>query len=328
MASVGVTAEELANALYDSLREKILPLPDETLVYPAHGAGSMCGRNLSSETVSTIGVQRQYNYALQPMSRGQFVALVTADQPEAPAYFGYDAMLNRRERDTLETVLGRELRPLSLEEALAAESGGALLLDVRDGADFEGAHIRGALNIGLDGQFASWAGTLIDHARPIVVVADPGREVEAATRLGRIGFDHVLGFLDGGMGAVGAREDLLARGERITAATVLEQRGGGDPPVVVDVRNANEREAGRVAGSLHIPLNHLAQRAGEIPAGRPVVIHCQGGYRSATALSMLERAGLQGAADMVGGFGAWEAAGLPAETGPERERVAAGPPLS
>jgi glyoxylase-like metal-dependent hydrolase (beta-lactamase superfamily II)/rhodanese-related sulfurtransferase len=328
MASVGVTAEELANALYDSLREKLLPLPDATLVYPAHGAGSMCGRNLSSETVSTIGVQRQYNYALQPMSREQFVALVTADQPEAPAYFGYDAMLNRRERATLEAVLDRELRPLSLEETLAAVAGGALLLDVRDAADFEGAHLRGALNIGLDGQFASWAGTLIDHGQPIVVVADPGREIEAATRLGRIGFDRVVGYLDGGMAALGSRDDLLVRSERITAATVLEQLGGANSPVVVDVRNANEREAGRVAGSLHIPLNHLSQRIAEVPEGRPIVVHCQGGYRSAIGVSMLERAGRDGAADMVGGFGAWEAAGLPVETGVEPARVAAGRSLS
>jgi hydroxyacylglutathione hydrolase len=311
MASVGVTAEELASMLYDSLREKILPLPDETLVYPAHGAGSMCGRNLGSETVSTMGIQREYNYALQPMNREQFIALVTADQPEAPGYFSYDAMLNRKERDTLERVLARELRPLTVAEVLAAADAGAVVLDVREPVDYEGAHLRGSLSIGLSGQFASWAGTILDQGAAIVIVADPGREEEAATRLGRIGFDRVLGYLDGGMAALALRDDLLARTERITAATVFEQLGSAGPPAVFDVRNPGEFAAGCIAEARHIPLNHLAERIDEIPADRPVVVHCQGGYRSAIALSILERAGRLNAADMVGGFAAWEGAGLP-----------------
>lgn len=320
MASVGVTAEELAGQLYDSLREKLLPLPDETLVYPAHGAGSMCGRNLGSETVSTIGIQRQYNYALQPMSREQFIAMVTADQPEAPAYFSYDAMLNRKERATLEAVLQRELKPMSLAEVLEAQANGATLLDVREAVDFEGAHLRGAINIGLGGQFATWAGTLLDQSAPIAIIADDGREEEAATRLGRIGFDRVLGFLDGGMAAAAGRDDLLERSERITAATVAELLEGPHPPAVIDIRSPGERESGRIAGTIHIPLNHLQERTADLPPG-DIIVHCQGGYRSAMAVSILARLG-RSAADLVGGFGAWEAAGLPVERGPEPVPVA------
>ena len=174
LASIGFTSDELASMLYDSLHERLLPLPDETLVYPAHGAGSMCGRNLSSETVSTMGVQRQYNYALQPMTRERFIALVTEDQPEAPAYFGYDALMNRRERATLDEVLDEQLKPLTLDETLAAQAAGAVVLDVRDAADFEGAHLRDAVNVGLDGQFATYAGTVIKQGQPVVIVGEPG----------------------------------------------------------------------------------------------------------------------------------------------------------
>ena len=319
LASIGFTSDELASMLYDSLHERLLPLPDETLVYPAHGAGSMCGRNLSSETVSTMGIQRQYNYALQPMTKERFIALVTEDQPEAPAYFSYDALMNRRERATLDEVLDEQLKPLTLDETLAAQAAGAVVLDVRDAADYEGAHLRGAVNVGLDGQFATYAGTVIKQGQPVVIVGEPGREVEAATRLGRIGFDQVKGYLAGGMVALAKRDDLLARSERITGATVAEQLAAGDGPVIVDLRTAGERDSGIIAGSLHIPLNHLEERTAEIAADRPVVVHCQGGYRSAIAVSLLERMGIR-AADLVGGFGAWEAAGLPVT-----RNVAAGP---
>ncbi|MEZ4480624.1 MAG: MBL fold metallo-hydrolase [Dehalococcoidia bacterium] len=310
LASIGFTSGELASMLFDSLHERLLPLPDETLVYPAHGAGSMCGRNLSSETVSTMGIQRRYNYALQPMTKERFIALVTEDQPEAPAYFGYDALMNRRERATLDAVLDKQLKPLTLDETLAAQAAGAVVLDVRDAADFEGAHLRDSVNVGLDGQFATYAGTVIKQGQPVVIVSEPGREMEAATRLGRIGFDQVKGYLDGGMVALAKRDDLLARSERITGATVAERLAGGKTPTIIDLRTAGERESGIIAGNLHIPLNHLEERAGEIPSGGPVVVHCQGGYRSAIAVSLLARMGIE-AADLVGGFGAWEAAGLP-----------------
>ena len=312
MASVGVTADELANRLYDSLHNKLLSLPDETLVYPAHGAGSLCGRNLSTDTVSTMGTQRRYNYALQPMSREAFVQLVTADQPEAPSYFAYDAMLNRRERQTLAAALEQELTPLSLDTVIQLVSDGAQVVDVRDVADFAGAHLQGSLNISLSGAFATWAGTLLDRHRPIVLVADPGQEVEAATRLGRIGFDHVQGYLDGGMQALDARPDLIARTERITAPTLAEQLASATPPVVLDVRTEKEWRDKRIEGSLNIPLHQLRERISEAPLDQPLVAHCGSGYRSAIAVSLLAAYGPTQIADLVGGFAAWEASQLEA----------------
>ena len=309
-ASLGWTAEELGGLLYDSLREKLLPLPDEVLVYPGHGAGSLCGRNLSTDTVSTMGVQRQYNYALQPMTKEEFVRLVTADQPDSPAYFTYDAILNTKERPTLERTLARELRPLTLDEVLALEAAGAQVLDARDPAEFAGAHLRGSVNVGLGGSYATWSGTLLDPNRPIVVVAEPGREEEAAMRLGRIGFDNVAGYLDGGMQALDPRPDLVARIERITAPTLAEQLASDDRPHVLDVRTEEEWQSGRIEGSQNIPLNHLLERLDEVPSDRPLVVHCATGYRSSIAASLLTRSGITDAADLVGGMDAWEASKL------------------
>ena len=174
-ASLGWSAERLSSMLYDSLHQKLAPLPDETLVYPAHGAGSLCGKSLSTDTVSTIGVQRLYNYALAPMSRQRFIKIVTADQPDTPPYFSYDAVLNARERATLDQALERELRPLPLARLLERVEAGAQLLDTRDPAEFEGAHMRGALNVGLGGAYATWCGTILQSERPVVLVAEPGR---------------------------------------------------------------------------------------------------------------------------------------------------------
>lgn len=314
MASIGITAEELANLLYDSLHDKLLPLPDETLVYPAHGAGLLCGRNLSTDTFSTMGVQRRYNYALQPMSRETFVDLVTADQPEAPSYFAYDAMLNRRERATLDEALERELTPLSLDTVLSLMNSGAQVVDVHDVADFAGAHLQGSLNISLSGAYATWAGTLLDRDRPIVLVADPGQEQEAATRLGRIGFDHVQGYLEGGMQALDARPDLVRRTERMTATALAEQLASATPPAILDVRTEKEWQDKRIEGSLNIPLNHLRKRIAEIPLDQPLVVHCGSGYRSAIAVSILTAHNPFQIADLVGGFAAWEASQLETTT--------------
>jgi len=309
-AALGWSAEELGAMLYDSLHEKLLPLPDATLVYPAHGAGSLCGKNLSTETVSTLGVQRRYNYALQPMTKEEFVAVVTADQPDSPAYFTYDAILNTKERPTLEQTLERELRPLSLEEALRLANAGAQVLDTRDPADFEGAHLAGSVNIGLGGSYATWAGTLLDSGRPIVVVAEPGREEEAAIRLGRIGFDNVAGYLQGGMAMLEARPDLVERIERVTAATVAEQLGSGEAPFLLDVRSEQEFRGKRIEGAENIPLSRLLARLEEVPRDREVVCTCATGYRSAIAASLLRREGLEEVADLVGGLNAWEASKL------------------
>jgi hydroxyacylglutathione hydrolase len=310
LASVGVTADELADMLYDSITNKLVKLPDATLVYPAHGAGSMCGKSLSKETVSTIGEQKKFNYALQPMSREAFKRIVMADQPEAPDYFVHDAILNRQERASLDDAMRRTLEPLSLDEVLALEESGAQLLDVRDGIDFEGGHLRGALNIALSGKYATWAGSMLAHDAPIVVIAEQGGEKEAVMRLGRIGFDTVAGYLAGGMHALAGRDDLVERTQRITAPALAEWLAGRRPeagaaPAVVDVRSEAEHAGGHIEGSLNIPLSHLDERIGEIPAGRPVVVHCEGGYRSAIAASLLQKLGRSDVHDLVGGYKAW-----------------------
>jgi hydroxyacylglutathione hydrolase len=310
-ASQGWSADQLASLLYDSLHDKLAPLPDETLVYPAHGAGSLCGKALSEETVSTMGIQRQYNYALQPMSRERFVALVTADQPDTPAYFSYDAVLNARERPTLDQTLARELEPLTLERALALVADGAQLLDTREPADFEGAHLRGAINIGLGGSYATWSGTILDQTKPVVLIADPGREVEAATRLGRIGFDSVAGYLKGGMEQLDRKPELIEKTTRLTAQALAEQLADAQPPLVIDVRTEREwTEEGRIEGAQNLPLGQLQAGAQALPMDREVVLYCSSGYRSAIAASLLQRKGSR-VADLVGGIAAWEAARLP-----------------
>jgi len=307
-ASLGWSAQELGELLYDSVHRKLARLPDDTLVYPAHGAGSLCGKNLSTDTVSTIGVQRAYNYAMQPMSRERFVDIVTADQPDPPDYFTYDAVLNTRERPTLEQALERELKALSLEETVELARGGAQLLDTREPAQFEGAHLIGSVNIGLGGSFATWCGTILDQGRPIVVIAEPGREVEAATRLGRIGFDNVAGYLDGGMQAVEAASDaIVGRTERITAGSLREQLAGLQPPIVIDVRAPGEWQAGHIDGSVNVPLSRLAAELGSLQDDRPLVVYCASGYRSAIAASVLRREGRAAVADLVGGLPGWEA---------------------
>lgn len=309
-ASLGWSADELGSLLYDSIHEKLLPLPDETLVYPGHGAGSLCGKSLSTETVSTMGIQRRYNYALQPMGRDEFVRIVTADQPDSPSYFTYDAVLNTKERPTLDATLEQALAPLSLADVLGLERDGAHLLDVRPAADFAGAHLRGSVNIGLDGSFATWAGTLLDPSRPIVVIADPRRENEAATRLGRIGFDNVAGYLDGGMQALEPRRDLVSRTERITAPTLAEQLEHASPPFVLDVRTDGERVGGSIAGSVQVPLSRLLVALDAVPPDRDIVVVCASGYRSSIAASLLEREGRGPVTDLVGGMDAWAASRL------------------
>lgn len=310
LASIGVTADELADMLYDSLTNKLVKLPDETLVYPAHGAGSMCGKNLSKETVSTIGEQKRFNYALQPMSREEFKKIVTEEQPEAPSYFVHDAILNRQERPNLAEAMSESLNALPLEEVLHLKNQGAQLLDVREAIDFEGAHLAGAINIGIQGKYATWCGTVLDHTNPIVVIADLGNEEEAIMRLGRIGFDNVAGYLADGMDALRDRPELVTKIERITAVALSEQLTTTSAPTVVDVRSEKEWAAGHVPGSVNIPLNHLRERVSEIAKNRAVAVHCEGGYRSAIAASLLAQAGRPDVFDMVGGFKAWAASRL------------------
>ncbi len=308
LASIGVTADELANMLYDSLRNKLLKLPDETLVYPAHGAGSMCGKSLSTEAVSTLGEQRKYNYALQPMSREEFVTMVSSEQPEAPEYFVHDAILNRQDRPSLDVAMKEAMRGLDLADVLQLQQRGAQIVDTRDAAEFAGAHLRGAINIGIEGKYATWAGTILNKDVPIVVIADEERVEESIMRLGRIGIDNVKGYLQGGMDALRDRSDLLAHISRITATALREY---DSDLTVVDVRTAKEWEGGHLEGSVNIPLNHLEDRMEDVPKQGTVVVHCQGGYRSSLAVSLLQRNGYDNVMDLVGGYKAWTTSKLP-----------------
>ncbi len=314
-ASLGWTAQELGGHLYDSLHNKLLPLPDETLVYPAHGAGSLCGKNISSDTVSTLGEQRRFNYALQPMAKEAFIRLVAADQPDAPAYFTYDAILNTRERATLEKSLKQVLQPIELDEVLSMGDAGAQVLDVRDAAEYAKGHLAGSINIGLGGQYATWAGTVLDATRPIVIVAEPGREQEAALRLGRIGFDHVKGYLKDGMGALAERQDLVWATERVSPPMLADELASQNPPLVIDIRTHREWNAAHLTNSINLPLSQLQHHIDEVPRDRRIAVHCAGGYRSSIAASILNQYGITNLIELAGGITAWEAAKLPVVTG-------------
>jgi hydroxyacylglutathione hydrolase len=315
-ASLGWTAEELGSHLYESVHKQLLPLPDATVIYPAHGAGSLCGKNLSKETVSTMGEQRRYNYALQPMTREQFIAIVTADQPDAPAYFTWDAVLNTRERATLETNLEQALRPIELEEFPGLMEGGGQALDVRHPDEFAAGHLKGSINIGLDGQYATWAGTLLDPKRPILLIAAPGREHEAALRLGRIGFDRVHGYLREGMGALTGRPELLGFTRRLSPPELAAMVDSPQAPLLIDVRTPREWSARHVEGSLNVPLSRLRDEMGEIPRDRLIAVQCAGGYRSSIAASLLQREGIGEVMEVAGGLAAWDAARLPVASTP------------
>jgi hydroxyacylglutathione hydrolase len=317
--SLGWSAADLGALLYESLRAKLLTLPDTSLVYPAHGAGSLCGKAISKETVSTIGEQRRLNYALRPMSKETFVDLVTADQPDAPPYFTYDAVLNSKERPTLDDTLARQLNPMTLDQVLAVQEVGGQLLDTRDPNDFAAAHLARSINIGLGGQYASWAGTVLSSEHPIIIITDPGREGESAVRLGRIGFDHVVGYLKDGLRSLEARPDLTETTERISAPLAAEQlvsgtngsASGSEKPLALDVRTPREREQKAIAGSTNIPLSQLLNRLGELPRDRPLLVFCAGGYRSSIAASLLRLHGFAPVSELAGGLAAWEAARLP-----------------
>jgi glyoxylase-like metal-dependent hydrolase (beta-lactamase superfamily II)/rhodanese-related sulfurtransferase len=313
--ALGWSATDLGGLLFDSLQTKLLALPDASLVYPAHGAGSLCGKAISKETVSTMGEQRRLNYALQPMSKKEFIELVTADQPDAPPYFTYDAVLNSKERPTLEETLGRQLKPLQLDRVLELQVAGAQVLDTREPEEFATAHLAGSINIGLSGQYATWAGTVLSRERSIVIVANPGRESESAIRLGRIGFDNVVGYLNDGMRSLELRPDVTVKTERLSAALSAELLSSAKPPFLLDVRAPREREQKFIGGSVSVPLNQLPQRAEELPKDRELLVYCAGGYRSSIAASLLQQKGFARVSEIAGGMAAWDAAKLQVRAG-------------
>lgn len=304
LASAGVSAEELGRMLHHSVQHKLMGLPDEVRVFPAHGAGSSCGRNLSTEKSSTIGEQRATNYACAPMDRDAFVALVTAGQPPAPGYFAYDADLNRKDRRRYDAATAA--RALTLDGFAGLRAAGAVVVDARDPGEFAAGHLRGAVNVPADGRFAEQAGTVLDPADRLVVLAPAGREEEVVTRLARVGFDRVEGYLPEPETALEALADEVAPASRVTAARLRSALAGERPPLVVDVRTCGERGThGVIDAALHLPLNELPDRAGELPADRPLVLHCAGGHRSSIAASLLRRRGFGDVSDLLGGYAAW-----------------------
>jgi glyoxylase-like metal-dependent hydrolase (beta-lactamase superfamily II)/rhodanese-related sulfurtransferase len=315
--ALGWSASSLANRLYESLQTKLLPLPDDSLVYPAHGAGSLCGKALGNEMFSTIGEQRRWNYALQPMTREAFVDLVTADQPDAPAYFAHDAVLNAKERPTLDESLAVGLTPLTLDQVLERQQTGAQILDTREPEDFAAAHLAGTQNIGLGGQYATWAGTILSPQKPLVIIADPGREQESAIRLGRIGFDNVVGYLHDGLGSLRSRPDLTSSIERLGPAVAAGRLESNEAPQLIDVRTPQEHAEKHIHGSVNVPLNHLADRISDLATDRPTLIYCAGGYRSSIAASLLNQRGFTRVSELAGGVAAWETADLPLQRGPQ-----------
>jgi len=307
------TPEELARQLYTSIHDKLLTLPDSVTVYPGHGAGSLCGKNISSETYSTIGEQRRFNYALRPMPREEFVNLVTADLPEAPAYFSRDADLNRGGPGNLGDL--PEMAALSPVEVEDRVSSGALVLDTRPSAQYGTGHVPGSVHIGLSGQFASWAGTLLSPQTPIILVTeDRERVAEARTRLARVGLENVVGYLDGGILAWHQSGRRLASTEQITVDELSRRIASGDAAQVLDVRRPGEWKAGHIGEASHLPLHELQKESGRLERQSPVAIICASGFRSSIATSLLERAGFSRVTNVVGGMNAWHAASLPAVT--------------
>jgi DMSO/TMAO reductase YedYZ molybdopterin-dependent catalytic subunit/rhodanese-related sulfurtransferase/glyoxylase-like metal-dependent hydrolase (beta-lactamase superfamily II) len=306
-AAADLSAEDLARRLYRSLRNKLLVLPDSTRVYPAHGAGSACGKALSSDTTSTIGEQRRANYALQEMTEDAFVVAVTEGQPARPRYFAFDAQANRHTHPLFdETPPPR----LALEDVLARRAAGAVLLDPREPADFAVAHLTGAINVGLQGRFAEWAGDVLPAGADIVLVGDPALAGEAKVRLARVGLDRVAGQLDDPAVVFIGRPDLVEASSRLTIGQLAELRGLEPDLQLVDVRGTAETAAGTVPGAIEIPLAILGDSLDALDRHRPVVVYCASGYRSLVAASFLAQAGFADVSDLAGGFGAWQNAGL------------------
>ncbi|HUE82028.1 MAG TPA: rhodanese-like domain-containing protein [Pyrinomonadaceae bacterium] len=312
--SKGYTPEMMAAMLYESLHHKILPLADNVEVYPAHGAGSMCGRNISKDTSSTIGEQRKFNYALKPMSRDEFVGLMTANLPEAPAYFSQDAEINRSGASPLDTLA----RPaaLSPEEVFKLNDGDHVILDVRSASEFGAGHVPGAINIGLGGQFAMWAGSLIPLQAPIIIVAESESKLdEAVIRLSRVGIENVKGYLSGGIDAWTKAGLDIARVPQISVEELKDLIETGSEVQILDVRRPAEYESGHAPAALTAPLSSLRENLSslKLDPARQTAVLCAGGYRSSAATSLLEQAGFEKLFNVIGGTNAWINAGFPVE---------------
>mgnify|MGYP003572975374 FL=1 len=286
-----LTKEDLAGMLFESLQHKILPLADEVIVYPGHGAGSQCGKNLSKETVSTIGEQRKFNYALQPMAKEQFVDVVTEGIAAPPAYFPENARINREGYQNIDEVLKRNLNALPLEQFEAEINKGAMVLDTRHENLFEKASLYNSVNIPLNGQYAVWVGSLIPINKPLVLITEPGKEHESVLRLARVGFENVAGYLEGGVEAWEKAEKEVQTLSSIEPEEMMSYIHKGYE--LLDVRRSTEAETEHVAGAINISLVELENRIGELDKNQNYVIHCAGGYRSMIASSILVNHGFK-----------------------------------
>ena len=298
LVSVGKTADELGHMLFASIRNKILTLPDAVRVFPAHGAGSACGKNLSTETMSTIGEQRATNYALQYADADSFVAAVTEGQPEAPGYFIYDAVLNQKERGTLDEHTAPTR--LSVTQLLEARDRGLQIVDTRDSQFFAAGHLRGSVNVGLAGRYAEYAGSVINPDEDMVIVTDPGHELEAKVRLARIGYDRVTGWFP--VDDLADVPSEVERASRLTAAEFATRRGSVPGLQVVDVRGQGEFAVNHLPEAVNIPVAQLRKRLAELDPATPTVVYCAGGYRSSIAASVLRANGFNDVSDVLGGF--------------------------
>jgi glyoxylase-like metal-dependent hydrolase (beta-lactamase superfamily II)/rhodanese-related sulfurtransferase len=302
-------ATELAGMLYDSLHKKLLALPDETKVFPAHGAGSMCGRNISKETSSTIGEQRCFNYALKPMPRNAFVKMMTTDLPEPPSYFSRDAQINLEGPALIDELP----EPIGFppEAVQKMQRGGHLVVDTRPASQFGNGHIPGSLNIGLAGQFASWAGSLLKPEVPLLIVAEDFDSVrDARTRLARVGLEKVSGYLRDGVLAWHEAGLPLATIEQISVEELQHRIEEKSVETIIDVRRAPEWDAGHIEGAVHLPLNHLTESALSLNRDAKTAVLCAGGYRSSIACSLLQQLGFRNISNVVGGMTAWNNAKL------------------
>jgi len=297
-----MSKEELAGMMYDSLNSKLKTLKDSTIVYPAHGPGSACGKNIGKETWSTIGEQKQKNYAMQEMSKEKFIELVTAGLGLPPAYFFNDAVINKKGYDSLEVVLSKNIRPLNVNEFEQEVKAGALILDSRTPDEFEKAYIEDSLNIGLNGTYAVWVGTLINIQQPLIIVSESGKEEESISRLARIGFENVKGFLDGGINAWQSAGKNLLHIQSVNPDEFVKHQLNSNE-ILVDVRKPGEVECGKLVSSVHLSLTELTDKIKSLNKDQTYFLHCAGGYRSMIGASIMKAKGFKNVINIRGGYG-------------------------
>ncbi len=295
---------DLARAMYHTIHDTLLKLPNRVTVMPAHGAGSSCGKNLSSELTSTIGEQRRTNPSVQPMSEADFVEMITHGQPAAPAYFSVDAAMNKRVHPLLDQ--SREIAALTQAQIRTALQDGVRVVDARSVDDFSAGHLRGSVNVGFDGRFAETGGMVADIGEPIALITYPGEEQDAALRLARVGSDNAIGYLTVDHDGVFSAElaDLVQPAPQ-TSVAELHRLLADDAAILIDIRNPGEVELGSIPGAIHVPLAQLRTRLDLVPTDRPIVVHCAGGWRSSVAASLMRAQGFDNVSDLAGGYNAW-----------------------